>query len=285
MILNPRILTVWAALLARRLRRKRTVLWGHAWPRAGRSTRSDRVRNIMRRLADTLIVYSVAEADGLRKLMGTVDVVAAPNALYMAEDIRPAEGAHSLPSTFVFAGRLVPEKKPDLLLEAFRLALPRLPADVRLVFLGDGELRARLEHAAACNGIAARVTFRGHVTDVDALRAEYADAIASVSPGSVGLTLIQSIGFGVPVLAAIDELHGPEFDSGIEGKTLRTFESGSRSALAEMLVLTAESRSELLAARPEFASTIRGSSSLEGMVVSFLEALRLDDVLAPVDPA
>ena len=47
--LNPRVLSSWAVLLARRTLRRPTVLWGHAFPRAGREARSDRVRGLMRR--------------------------------------------------------------------------------------------------------------------------------------------------------------------------------------------------------------------------------------------
>lgn len=276
MILNPRILTVWVAVIARRIGGKRTVLWGHAWPRTGRKARSDKIRNVMRRLADTLIVYSEVEARELRNHSNGVDVVAAPNALYRTQEMRPALSTTPA-SSFVFVGRLVPEKKPGLLLEGFRMALSHLPDDVRLVFLGDGELRSDLEEAAARAELADRVDFRGHVSDVDQLREVYAGAIASVSPGSVGLTLIQSIGFGIPVIAARDEPHGPELEAGIEGETLLTFESDSPVALASVLVRVAEGRSEWLARRSDIAATIRASHSIDLMVGSFIGALRLDD--------
>src|SRR6476661_7341927 len=47
--LNPRILSNWLILAGRRLSRKPTVVWGHAWSRSGASSRTDVIRDVMRR--------------------------------------------------------------------------------------------------------------------------------------------------------------------------------------------------------------------------------------------
>jgi glycosyltransferase involved in cell wall biosynthesis len=63
-----------------------------------------------------------------------------------------------LPSPrIVFAGRLHPEKGPDVLLDALALLPDAPPA----VFLGEGALRPALERRAADLGLADRVSFRG----------------------------------------------------------------------------------------------------------------------------
>ena len=56
--LNPRILSNWLILAGRRLRRRPTVLWGHAWSRSGARSRTDRVRDVMRRLGNVILVYT-----------------------------------------------------------------------------------------------------------------------------------------------------------------------------------------------------------------------------------
>lgn len=281
LVLNPRIVTVWAILGLRRLRGRRTVLWGHAWPRQGRSSRSDVVRHLLRRLADTLVVYMDAEVRELRERMPKADVVAAPNALYLESEIAPAMPARA--RDFVCVGRLVPAKKVELLLEAFAIAVERLPADVRLVYVGDGPLRASLEARATDLGIRDRVVFLGHLGDIDDLRSAYAEAIASVSPGYVGLSLIQSIGFGVPMLAAREEPHAPEIAAAVEGESVRFFPSDSPHALASLLVAMAKERQSWLSRRAEISRFARETHSVENMVESFVSALRLRDegLLAP----
>ena len=56
--LNPRILSNWLILAGRRLRRRPTVLWGHAWSRSGARSRTDRIRDVMRRLGNVILVYT-----------------------------------------------------------------------------------------------------------------------------------------------------------------------------------------------------------------------------------
>ncbi|HEX5576943.1 MAG TPA: hypothetical protein VFX40_01150, partial [Gemmatimonadaceae bacterium] len=134
--LNPRSLTSWLVLGGRKLVRRRTVVWGHAWPRGGREHRSDALRALMRRLASTLVVYTETEARQLAKRAPRIDVVAAPNALYRRGEIGPSE-ITTVPTDVVYVGRLTSSKRVDLLLDAFLCAERDLPNDVRLVIVGD----------------------------------------------------------------------------------------------------------------------------------------------------
>jgi glycosyltransferase involved in cell wall biosynthesis len=283
LVLNPRILSTWAALLLRRLRGRRTLLWGHAWPRQGRASRSDAFRGLMRKLGDTLVVYTEAQARELRERMPGADIVAAPNALYLQAEIAPAVPS-TAPRDFVCVGRLVPAKKVDLLLAAFALAVEQLPTDARLVFVGDGPLRGSLETRAATLGIGDRVVFEGHRGTIDELRPLYGDAIASVSPGYVGLSLIQSIGFGVPMLVARDEPHSPEIAAAVEGENVHSFASDSPSELASLLVSVAGERAAWLARREQISRWTRANYSVEVMVAAFVSALRLPDIGPAVPP-
>jgi glycosyltransferase involved in cell wall biosynthesis len=274
--LNPRILTTWAALALRRLRGRRTVLWGHAWPRRGPASPTDKVRGVMRRLADGLIVYTESEATAIRDRSAVVDVTAAPNALYRRDEIGAVQGEHP-PTDFVFVGRLNAAKKPGLLLEAFVEAADVLPGDVRLVFVGDGPLRTNLEARAQSSGVGGRVIFRGHVAGLDELRHTYAHAIASVSPGYVGLSLIQTLGFGVPMLIARQEPHAPEIEAAIEGENSVSFDSDRPASLASALVEAANRRDEWVSRRSAIAEAIRDDYCIDHMVSSFIDALRLEE--------
>jgi glycosyltransferase involved in cell wall biosynthesis len=276
LVLNPRILSNWVALALRRIRGKRTVLWGHAWSRTGQSGRRDRLRGLMRRLADTVIVYTETQARELRERSPHADVVAAPNALFSVDELeRGAEGA--VVRDFVYVGRLSEEKKPALLLEAFERARPALPEDVRLVIVGDGPLRARLEQRVLGAGLHERVAFLGHVAGAEELRRIYDQALASVSPGYLGLSLIQSLWFGVPMIAARDEPHSPEIEAAVEGENTVFFASDSPDDLASALESFAEDRAGWLSRRPAIASEARARYSVERMVDAYVAALRRDE--------
>ena len=59
-------------------------------------------------------------------------IVAAPNAILPRGMMNPAVG-DSPPTDFIYVGRLVAEKKPVLLAQAFLRALSALPGETRLV--------------------------------------------------------------------------------------------------------------------------------------------------------
>ncbi len=269
--LNPRMLSSWLLLLARRARGRPTVLWGHAWPRSGRGARTDALRGRMRGLADVVIVYTETERRELMELEPGVPVVAAPNALYRAADIRPAGLADPPPRSFVCVGRLVPLKKPQLLVRAFLDARPRLPDGATLTFVGEGPMRAELEAAAAPAGDSIR--FAGHVSDGDRLRELFEPAIASVSPGAVGLSIVQSNSFGVPMIVARDEPHGPEIEAARDGENSILIASDSSEALAEALVATAAARDRWFAMRPRIAAECAERYSVEVMAERMMEAI------------
>lgn len=271
--LNPRILSTWVVLVGRRLRGRPTVLWGHVWPRAGGASRTERVRGVMRRLADVLVVYTESEAELARSLDGSQRVVAAPNALYTRSELRAVDPRERT-TDFVCVGRLIDEKRPGLVLDAFDRARASLPDDVRLVFVGDGRLRATLERKAHERGLAQRVIFEGHVGGLDELRRLYEPAIASVAPGTAGLSVIQSLGFGVPTIVTDTARHGPEIEATVEGENAIFFEGGSSAALERVLVAAAADRDMWRSRRAAIARQVADVYAIEAMVAAFVSAVR-----------
>lgn len=97
----------------------------------------------------------------------------------------------------VTVGRLVPIKRFDLLIEAFRCVQAELP-EARLAIVGEGELRAELEAQAED---LPHVLFTGLRRDLDAI---YADAdLMALSSDNEGtpVAVIEALASGVPVVA------------------------------------------------------------------------------------
>lgn len=273
LVFNPRILSNWVVLVRRRVARRTTILWGHAWSRRGPRRRSNVLRGAMRRLAHALIVYTQTEADELRRRVPGIRVGPAPNALYTLAELE-ARPVTTPPTDIVYVGRLTPQKKPGLLVDAFRLALGGLPPDVRLVLAGDGPLRDELARQVEAMGLSERVRFLGHVSEVEELAEIYRTAIVSVSPGYAGLSLIQSLGFGVPMVVARDEPHAPEIEAALEGVNVVFVPSDNPAALGAGLVSVVEDAPHWLEKREVIAAPVRSRYSVEGMVASYIGALR-----------
>jgi glycosyltransferase involved in cell wall biosynthesis len=272
--LNPRVLNTWVVLLARRTLRRPTVLRGHVWSRRGRHSRTEPVRNAQRRLADVLVTYTETEAAEIRAKTAGARVVAAPNALYGRDEMGDAPGARP-PTSFIYVGRLVAAKKPRILVEAFLAVRDELPPETMLVVVGDGPERAGLESLAWASDGAGGVMFVGHLADAGELRRLYGDAIASVSPGYVGLSLIQSLGFGVPMVISRDEPHAPEIEAAIEGVTCVMFETDSVDDLGRKLVTVARERERWAQRRAELAQLCAERYSAESMVDRLVDAVEL----------
>jgi glycosyltransferase involved in cell wall biosynthesis len=205
--MNPRILSNWLILTYRRFLRRRTIVWGHAWPRQGPDSKTLLLRMALLRLADAALVYTERDRRDLAARVG-IPVFVAPNAVVAASDWAAAD--HGVPTNIVQIGRLIPSKKPALTLEAWLSVCGALDASAKLIFVGDGPTRASLEAMVQRHEHGDRVEFMGEVTDRRALNDIYANALMSISAGYAGLSLTDSLGYGVPMLRILPRSRSPQ---------------------------------------------------------------------------
>jgi glycosyltransferase involved in cell wall biosynthesis len=155
-----------------------------------------RLRNAALRRAVTIVVPSayqreIAAGWGLDR--SRIHVLTNP-----APPPRDVEAEPLGPGTFVFVGRLTPAKALGTAIDAFA----RLP-DARLVVVGEGPERPRLEALAAASDAAGRIEFRGSRSRDDALEI-VAGAVASVLSSdyeNLPHSAVEALSVGVPVVA------------------------------------------------------------------------------------
>lgn len=146
-----------------------------------------------------------------RSLGGGVQVSVLPNAIDVASwrppDRRGDDGAREIrPSvTIVSVMRLMPRKRPGQLLRMFE-QVQRLTGsdDVRLVIVGDGPLRTRIERRILRRGLGDRVRVTGRLS-----RSQVSDELAAasvyVAPApkeSFGIAALEARCTGLPVVAS-----------------------------------------------------------------------------------
>lgn len=275
---NPRILSNWVIVFARKLLKRRTAFWGHAWSRAGRSAKTGGLRRLFRNLSDVLVVYTEQQKNEVLdegSYQGVV--IAAPNALYRRSQMQAVTSSSLARRSFLYVGRLVRDKQPQRLLEAFADFKNSTGKDVFLRFVGDGPLKQELAARASALGVNDCVYFEGHVSDPIRLRAFYEEALASVSPGYVGLSITQSFGFGVPMVISEFEQHAPEIEAAVVGVNCLFFDARRADSLSGALSSLWDDR-ELWCARSErIAEVCRERYSAEVMasrLVSAFDACR-----------
>lgn len=168
-------------------------------------------------------------------------IVVKPN---FTEDWRPGDGAAN---TFVFVGRLSPEKGVDVLLKAWAAA--ESPYELRIIGSGPEELSLKAQAQTLKN-----VTFLGHQAPTR-VREEMGRALAVIVPSvwyeGFGLTIIEAFSKGTPVLATdiggMSSLITP-------GHSGYLFPRADVSALARLIRLGADLRQLREGARGEYVA-------------------------------
>jgi len=124
----------------------------------------------------------------------------------------PQEPLPARGRTILAAGRLVPEKGFDILIEAFaKLTASGRSGDANLVIVGEGPDRARLTQLIVQHGLGARISMPGYVEDI---RPWLDDCRLFVLPSrfeGYGAVIVEALAAGRPVVAtrctpAVEEL-------------------------------------------------------------------------------
>jgi len=132
-------------------------------------------------------------------------------------------------TTFLYVGGLIPEKRMDLLLEAFS-TLRESHNEIKLLIIGDGpekeSLQRRLE---ALNDD--HIRYLGRI--IDGVDPYFAASDCLVLPGVGGLALNQAMFWGKPCI--VSEADGTENDLVIDGETGYRFIKGDLESLRDAM--------------------------------------------------
>ena len=183
----------------------------------------------------------------------------------------------------LFVGRLVPEKRPDLLLEAFR----GVDTDKRLVIVGGSSHTD--DYVAELRGLAARdprVIMPGYVygAELDELFTNAAGFVQPSALEGLPLTLLEAVGCGLPVAVSDIEPHvevvGGDHQCG------RVFADGDvhslRSALRRLLVDVEAGAVETVAARLCTLATYDWGACVDDLEEIYYAALRGQSRVRPL---
>jgi len=242
-------LTVWSIVALRRIFGKRIVLFGFGY-RPPPATFLARVREKARHLlisrADAIISYTergreaclAAGVDGSRLFVSqnTLDTEYLRD---LARNVRPDdlnEIRDRLSLTrhvLIYVGRLVPEKRVNVLVDAV-VGLHRQGITCSLLVIGDGPERQSLEKRAA--GLD-DIHFLGAIYDDELLARYFLLSDMLVIPGGIGLTCVHGFSHGVPSITTSDTsvVQSPEYAYLEDGENCVIVDRPDPSAYAEVL--------------------------------------------------
>jgi glycosyltransferase involved in cell wall biosynthesis len=178
-------------------------VWGPYWreylgPVKGRV--GEIVERAVARLPASMAAVSRTTGDRLRDLGITRPVEILPNGIdrEAIAAASPAAGSWDL----LYAGRLIPEKRVDLLVES----VPGLVADhpsLRVLVIGEGPERAALEERASSLGVRDHVTFLGFLPGPAEVIGYMKSSRVFVSPSvreGFGMAALEAMACGIPVV-------------------------------------------------------------------------------------
>ena len=266
--MNPRILSNWIFLIIRKIINRKTVLWGHAWPRNGAHSKSDLLRNCMRLLANKIIVYTNQQQLELKSKMPKKEILAAPNAVVSASMMAFSKSSDQF--NLIYVGRLTKRKKPYFLMKAFASEVDKYPSNTKLIIVGEGEEKDKIKKYIANNKLSNRIELFGHISDQKKLKELYFSSFFSVSPGYVGLSITQSFSFGVPMLVSKDENHSPEIEAVIPNINALFFETDNVNDFNKIIMNAFDNKEYWIKQRPSIVNFCKDSYSIEAMSKVFI---------------
>jgi glycosyltransferase involved in cell wall biosynthesis len=282
---NLRILSNFSLMIHARRKRIGIVWWGH-----GSSKHPKRLMEALRwqimRWVDAILLYTNAEVHNYiergfprHKLFATnntIDLQPIDEAIsyWTSKRLADFRSVHLLNKPFVvYCGRLKPDSRVDLALRAIT-KLWQQGKGCEMAIIGDGAIRNDLESLAATLGISNKLRWLGAIYDQRELAPWFLCADAFVYPGPIGLSLIHSMAYGLPVITHGNrQNHGPEIAALRDGENGLLFREGDVDSLAVALnsLLDRPAHRERLGAAAY--RTARAEYSMDAMVDSFMQAV------------
>ncbi len=238
-------LSTWALLLLAKWYKKRVYLWTHG---AYGNERGLKLYLTKKRIklcegaflygnyAKQLLLRYGADEKKLHVIYNSLDYDKQVGLREQVSSISPyPEHFNNSNKNLIFIGRLTKIKKLDQLLKAISL-LKEQQFNVNLTFVGDGDEMARLQSLAKELNLEKQIWFFGACYDELQKSELLYHADLCVSPGNVGLTAIDSMSFGTPVISHNNMMNQmPEVEAIEEGKTGGYFKEDDINSLADSI--------------------------------------------------
>ncbi|MFN2483791.1 MAG: glycosyltransferase family 4 protein [Candidatus Limnocylindria bacterium] len=175
-----------------------------------------------------------------------------PNGVDLAAYSDTSDGIESRGWDVAYVGRLIDEKRVDLLLGAIAQVRERRPA-LRCAIVGDGPARAQLEASAAARGVSDNVRFLGHLEErsaIDVLRASMLFVLPSAREG-FGITVVEAMACSaVPIVVRGPHTAAPALvDHGVDGLVCDPTARAIADSIEELLSQSDRLRDMQLSAR------------------------------------
>lgn len=234
---NWKYIVTWPSVITAKLTGKKILFWTHGWIKNEKGI-VGLVRNLFYSLSDGLLLYgNRAKEICIDKGWDTNRLAVVYNSLDYPQQIKLREkltqqsrdelrtriwGDSSTP-VIVSIGRITKRKQIDMLLHSANYIWNVYSKKVNVLVIGDGPEVENLQKLSS--ELKVNVHFYGVCFDEKILANLIGSATVAVAPASVGLTIMHTLAYGVPMITHdVFDLQGPEAEAirpGINGDFYR----------------------------------------------------------------
>ncbi|MBW8330534.1 MAG: glycosyltransferase [Prolixibacteraceae bacterium] len=168
---------------------------------------SNLLRYMLIKRADAMIFYSdYPIAKYIGKGMGSENLFVMNNTVKISETI----SKDLVRDKLIFVGTLNKSKKIFQLLESYYAAFNQNQSLPKLDVIGDGADFVTAKEWVKQHNMENQIFLYGSIFNEQLLEKHFRQAIACISPGQAGLSVLKSMGYGVPFITKFDAITGGE---------------------------------------------------------------------------
>ena len=227
-----------------------TILWGHGYSKQEAGWRRWARENATR-LATAVLFYNHTAAQRyINRGWDNNRVFVAINSLDQTsiqdakrhwsnrpDDLAKFQQEHRLDKgpVVLFVARLSTGRRLDVLISAVALIANEFPT-LKVVIIGEGELKDTLLAQARSLGIDGKIQFIGAVYDELKLAPWFLSSNVMCFPSGMGLSIFHAFGYSLPVVTSNNfQSHGPEIEALKDEQNGLLYEDGDAASLAQTL--------------------------------------------------
>lgn len=281
---NPRVISnvFWATLF--KLLGKKIVIWGQ-YHTANSGKLTEYIRLLWWKMFRNVFLYTEMEEKQYKQSRsGSAVVIGMNNGLDQSgiNHTRKSINQNALDEwtedhhvrgkqVILSCARLDRKNKFDVMVRALPELIRQHPATVWCV-IGGGDEESRLTAMAAGLNVSQYIHWLGPIYEEEKLAPWFMSAICLVHPGSIGLSLLHAMGYGLPVVTHDNPLNQmPEFSALIPGVNGVLYKEDDVSSLSKEIIRLIENKELAKSLSEQAIMTVNEKYNTRVMAEKFIE--------------
>ena len=203
----------------------------------------DKVRFFFGKRADALIFYSDYPLNRYLQHGFNREKLYVANNTVSVSDI--GQIIPELKHDFLFIGTLYRQKGIDILIDSYIELFKYRDLVPKLHIIGGGPQESEIRQIVIDKKMSDQIELHGAIYDMDILKKYFQKSIVCISPSQAGLSVLTSMGYGVPYLTSADAITGGEIFN-IEDKVTGLIYSGGTEELTKTLLWVVDNKERML---------------------------------------